>query len=68
VRLADAETLLSGSALEPERVREAGAMLAAACDPVDDVRASAEYRRILVPRLLASAVAEARQRAEAIAA
>ena len=35
---------------------EAGAMIAAACDPVDDVRASADYRRAVVPRMVARAV------------
>jgi carbon-monoxide dehydrogenase medium subunit len=63
VRLAAAEDLLTGSALEPDLVHQAGLLLTAACDPVDDARASAEYRRILVPRLLASALAEAQRRA-----
>jgi carbon-monoxide dehydrogenase medium subunit len=64
IRVAEAEALLLGSTLEPEEIAAAGALLARACDPVDDVRGSAEYRRLLVPRLLASALAEARRRCE----
>jgi len=40
-------------------VAAAGAMLAEAADPVDDSRASASYRRQLIPRMLARAFAEA---------
>jgi len=40
-------------------VAAAGAMLAEAADPVDDSRASANYRRRLIPRMLARAFAEA---------
>ncbi len=35
---------------------EAGAALMALADPLDDVRGSADYRRLLIPRLLARAV------------
>jgi CO/xanthine dehydrogenase FAD-binding subunit len=34
-------------------------MLAEAADPVDDSRASANYRRRVIPRMLARAFAEA---------
>ncbi len=40
-------------------VAAAGALLAQAADPVDDVRGSAAYRRLLIPRLVARAVAQA---------
>jgi aerobic carbon-monoxide dehydrogenase medium subunit len=40
-------------------VEAAGALLAAASDPVDDSRASANYRRRIIPRMLARAFAEA---------
>jgi CO/xanthine dehydrogenase FAD-binding subunit len=40
-------------------------MLAAGSDPVDDVRASADYRLLVIPRLLAATVAEARDALEA---
>jgi len=37
----------------------AGAMLEARADPLDDVRGSAEYRRLLIPRLLLRALRRA---------
>jgi len=37
-------------------VAQAGALLEALADPLDDVRGSADYRRILIPRLLRRAV------------
>jgi len=42
----------------------AGERLAAASDPVDDVRASAEYRRLVIPRLVVAATADARAQLE----
>jgi aerobic carbon-monoxide dehydrogenase medium subunit len=52
----EANALLGSSLGDAQRVREAGELLAAAADPTDDVRASAEYRRMLIPRLLSRAV------------
>lgn len=60
VRRRDAEMLLEGTALDQLAVLAAGRMLAEACDPVDDVRASADYRRLVIPRLLAKTIARAR--------
>ena len=40
-------------------VARAGAMLEARADPLDDVRGSAEYRRLLIPRLLLRALRRA---------
>jgi carbon-monoxide dehydrogenase medium subunit len=60
VRDEAAERRLQGSHLEASAVAEAGALLAAACDPLDDVRASAAYRRRVVPVLLKRAIAAAR--------
>lgn len=54
-----ANHLLSGNP-SAEDVRRAGDLLQAAADPVDDVRGSAEYRRMLIPRMLARAFDEAR--------
>jgi carbon-monoxide dehydrogenase medium subunit len=65
VRDGRAEERLLGSALDEASVRAAGESLAEACDPVDDFRGSAEYRRMLVPELLARAVAAARRDLEA---
>ena len=62
IRLAEAEELLVGSSLEAETLAKAGALLAEASDPVDDVRGSADYRRRVIPRLLAKAVAAAQTR------
>jgi aerobic carbon-monoxide dehydrogenase medium subunit len=42
-------------------IAAAGALLAGAADPVDDSRASANYRRRVIPRMLARAVAEANE-------
>lgn len=55
VRLDAADDALAAG--DPET---AGALLAAALDPLDDGRASAGYRRRVAPRLLARAVADAR--------
>jgi carbon-monoxide dehydrogenase medium subunit len=59
VRLPSVEAALLGAPLDDAAVRTAGAALAAACEPVDDIRATAAYRRMVVPRLFASTVAEA---------
>lgn len=56
VRLAEAEHKLVGSALDDTSLAAAGALLAEAADPVDDVRASADYRRLVIPRLVRRAV------------
>jgi carbon-monoxide dehydrogenase medium subunit len=65
VRDERAEQQLLNSTLDETTVRAAGEILANACDPIDDFRGSAEYRRILVPELLARALAAARRDLEA---
>jgi carbon-monoxide dehydrogenase medium subunit len=60
VRRREAEALIEGTNLDEEKVLAAGRILADACDPVDDVRASADYRRLVIPRLLAKIVKRAR--------
>ncbi|MGA9319535.1 MAG: hypothetical protein WBW06_00575, partial [Xanthobacteraceae bacterium] len=45
--------------LERGNVAAAGTLLAEAADPVDDNRASAAYRRRIIPRMLARAFTEA---------
>jgi aerobic carbon-monoxide dehydrogenase medium subunit len=47
--------------MSPSLVAEAGRMLVAISDPVDDVRASGEYRRTVLPRLLAKALTQIQQ-------
>jgi carbon-monoxide dehydrogenase medium subunit len=63
VRLAEAEGKLVGSSLDDASLAAAGALLAEAADPVDDVRASADYRRLVIPRLVRRAVRAALTRA-----
>jgi carbon-monoxide dehydrogenase medium subunit len=64
LRLPEAEAVLVGSPLDPASLDRAGAMLAAAADPVDDMRGSAGFRLRLIPRLLRRAVAAARAKIE----
>ncbi len=60
VHLAEVDAILAGSDLSGEAVRQAGQRLMEAADPVDDVRGSAEYRRMIIPGLLQRAVDELR--------
>jgi carbon-monoxide dehydrogenase medium subunit len=64
IRVPAAEELLVGTKLAPEVVAEAGAMLADASSPVDDMRGSAEYRQMLIPVLVERALMRARIQAE----
>ena len=56
LRATGAEQVLLGQAPTAELLREAGQRAAAACTPIDDVRASAEYRRMLVQALVPRAL------------
>ena len=64
VRAPDAEAALVGGAADPATFRVAAEAAAAAARPIDDVRASADYRRamlvVVVARTLAAAAARAR--------
>jgi aerobic carbon-monoxide dehydrogenase medium subunit len=60
VRRREAEAFIEGSNFEETAMQECGRVLAQACDPVDDVRATAEYRRLVVPRLVAKTIARGR--------
>jgi CO/xanthine dehydrogenase FAD-binding subunit len=64
VRSDAAEAALEGSTLDEAALAEAGRLLAASCDPVDDFRGSAGYRLKLVPRLVVRAVQAARAKSE----
>ena len=68
LRLAEAEQTLVGSPLDDAALAKAGGILAEASDPVDDVRGSADYRRRVIPRLLAKAVRTAQTKLETEAA
>lgn len=60
VRVEAAEDRLRGSALDQAAIEDAATMIVEACDPVDDVRGSGEYRMMLVPVLLGRAIEQAR--------
>jgi carbon-monoxide dehydrogenase medium subunit len=60
----DAE--LSADLSGDDTVADVGHRLAERADPIDDVRASAEYRRMVIPRLLVQAVRELRAQQEAL--
>lgn len=60
IHRSEADGQLAENALSDAAARRAGELLAAAADPIDDVRASAEYRRRAIPRMVARAVARAR--------
>lgn len=62
VRVAAAEERLIGTTLEESDVTEAAAMLVEECDPVDDVRASAHYRTVVLPRMILRALVTAQGR------
>jgi carbon-monoxide dehydrogenase medium subunit len=66
IRADDVDALLSAKFGDPPAATAAGEKLAAASDPVDDVRASADYRRLVIPRLVAATVAEARTELETL--
>ena len=56
IRVREAEQVLIGHQLTAPLIATAAKQIVAALDPVDDVRASADYRRLVVPRLLGKAL------------
>ncbi|TAK49417.1 MAG: xanthine dehydrogenase family protein subunit M [Xanthobacteraceae bacterium] len=60
----EVDTILSSSHGEAA-VAQAGELLVALSDPIDDVRGSADYRRKLIPRMLHRALFEASARGDA---
>lgn len=61
VRRRDVEAELLGGGLGDSDIRRLTAALSEALDPVDDVRASADYRRRVAPRLVRQAIGDAMQ-------
>jgi carbon-monoxide dehydrogenase medium subunit len=59
LRAKAAEALLEGAALTSDLIAEAATMAARECSPVDDVRASADYRRHTVEALTRRLVSQA---------
>ncbi len=64
LRLRDAEAALAGSSLDEEAVGMAVRLGLEAVDPIDDQRARASYRRMLVDRLIRKAARLARRSLE----
>jgi carbon-monoxide dehydrogenase medium subunit len=62
LRARRAEAALEGEAPTPEALRQAGALAAEESAPISDVRASAEYRRLLVGTLVPRALARCAER------
>jgi aerobic carbon-monoxide dehydrogenase medium subunit len=62
----EADEMLSSS-LSADTMRRAGELLMALANPVDDVRGTAEYRKLLIPRMLARAVRETTSAKKAVA-
>jgi len=64
LRARRAEAVLQGQRPTPELLAAAGRAAAAECDPIDDLRATGEYRRMVVETLVARALASAITRAQ----
>ena len=62
LHLDEVDALLTGSGLDDAVLHGAGDLLAAAADPIEDVRGSSDYRRLLIPGLLTRALNAARER------
>lgn len=60
LHLEEANEALAKERLSEQAAAHAGVLLARAADPIDDVRGSAEYRRLVIPRMVSRAVSEAR--------
>lgn len=61
IRVPEAEERLVGSRLDDTDIHAASQLLCAHADPPSDVRGSAEYRLMLIPRLLMRAIERARR-------
>ena len=66
-RRRDIEAELLGGALREADIRRLTDALSERLDPVDDVRASADYRRRVAPRLVRQTIAGAKQRLSGVA-
>jgi len=63
VHAKNAEAVIRGKAISDDLLREMGEVATSECDPTDDNRGSAEYKRELVKVLVPRAANEAIQRA-----
>lgn len=62
VRDTEAESAALGRPLDASLIEELGAALTTRCNPIDDLRGSAEYRLKLVPRLVGRALRAAERK------
>jgi carbon-monoxide dehydrogenase medium subunit len=62
VRAKKAEEVLRGKSIDDATLRKMGEVAATECDPTDDNRGSAEYKREMVKVLVRRAAQEALQR------
>jgi len=67
IRVAAAENALIGRPADDASIAEAGWLAVDSVSPIDDQRATASYRRMLIPRLVSRAVTMCRARAGAAA-
>lgn len=65
MRAPRAEAILEGAALNRRLIGEAARLAAMECQPISDLRASAEYRREMIVVLVRRALTEACRRAGA---
>ena len=63
VRATNTEAFLLGKVLTDDVIREAGNVASTDCNPITDQRASAEYRKQMVPVLTRRSLARARDAA-----
>jgi CO/xanthine dehydrogenase FAD-binding subunit len=68
VRATASEELLEGRSLDPGLIKVAAEAASGASKPIDDVRASAAYRRAMVPVMVGRALTKALQRAASASA
>ena len=61
----EAEKSLKGRAITPETLHEAACLASEACKPIDDVRGSARYRKIMVRNLTEKALSAVWQKLQA---
>jgi CO/xanthine dehydrogenase FAD-binding subunit len=64
VRATETEEMLRGKALDSDLLKRAAGAAAASARPIDDVRASADYRRAMVPVMVERALTMALERAK----
>jgi carbon-monoxide dehydrogenase medium subunit len=64
VRARAAEAVLRGQRISRHRIRQAAAAAIPAATPIDDVRATAAYRRDVIPAIVENALLKALESAE----